>query len=217
MCQRRKITVQKKLYSLIIINHISTSCQRKNRVVLNQLHQNFELFPGQEFSQTKYQVKTKKCVLFSLVRDFIICVSVWIFGWSLSWGWCATSFHLNNCCRMFYSNQKHVSFSFEQRTLDCQTFIVPSSFPLSCNSILISESHGSEKTHLNIFWLYISFQEGLFSFPWILLYASFMNHCKEMKNYSCYIRPFNTWWAHFWGRFRILSLYILIRFHFTFL
>lgn len=47
-----------------------------NRVVMNQLHQNSQLFPGQKFSQTNYQVKTKNCFTFGLVRDFIICVSV---------------------------------------------------------------------------------------------------------------------------------------------
>lgn len=60
-----------------------------------------------------------------------------------------------------------------------------------------------QKKPTSIYFASIFFpQEGLFSFSWILLYASFMNHCKEMKNWSCYIHPFNTCTGTFLGAFQ---------------
>lgn len=114
------------------------------------------------------------------------------------WGWCATCFHLNNCCRRFSSNQKHVFFFHLN-----EEFLINKHSLSPLMQLYFNLRATDQKKNPSIYFASIFFpQEGLFSFSWILLYASFMNHCKEMKNYSCYIHPFNTCTGTFLGAFQ---------------
>lgn len=86
-----------------------------------------------------------------------ISLFVWVFECLVEvcpehepWGWCATCFHLNNCCRRFSSNQKHVFFHLNEEFLINKHSLSPL-MQLYFNL----RATDQKKTHLNIFCLYI--------------------------------------------------------------
>lgn len=149
-----------------------------------------------------------------------ISLFVWVFECLVEvcpehepWGWCATCFHLNNCCRRFSSNQKHVFFFH----LNEEFLINKHSLSPLMQLYFNLRATDQKKTPQYILPLYFFPKKDYFHFLESFYMQVLWIIAKKWKITAVIFILSIHAQAHFWGRFRILSLHILIRFHFSFL